>query len=199
MLWGGNRLAKDAQVLKGRGTLPVMLAINEPDRSEQSHMSVDEVIAQWPQIQAMAKQVSSPAPAGSDNPWIQAFLTQAREKGLRVDFMAIHVYGPPNVQAFLARVDKAHAKYQLPIWITEMGVADWASKGKPGTNRCAEQQVLEFMKALLPELEKRPYVVRYAWFGAGVKAAVGEPGRTSALFGTDGKITPLGRFYADFQ
>jgi len=39
--------------------------------------------------------------------------------------------------------------------------------------------------------------MRYAWFGAGDDIA--EELRTSRLFEKDGTLTPLGRYYADFQ
>ena len=88
----------------------------------------------------------------------------------------------------------------MPIWLTEFGVADWDTAPwirKSTVNRYSEDAVLQFMKEVLPELEKRPYVMRYAWFGAG--DGIGEELRTSRLFEKDGTLTPLGRYYADFQ
>ena len=64
-------------------------------------------------------------------------------------------------------------------------------------NRYSEDAVLQFMKEVLPELERRPYVIRYAWFGAG--EGMSEELRTSRLFEADGSLTRLGRFYADFD
>ena len=199
MLWGGKHYDKEFKELKNQGQRPILLCINEANKHDQSDMTIEEVVKLWPDIQKLGKLVSSPTPAGSDGPWIQQFMEQAKAKGLRVDFMAIHVYGPPDVEAFLKRVDSCYQHYQLPIWITEMGVVDWAAKNKPGTNKYTEKEVLEFMQKLLPELEKRSYVARYAWFGAGKNAASEEHMRPSALFETNGALTPLGQFYANFK
>jgi hypothetical protein len=51
------------------------------------------------------------------------------------------------------------------------------------------------MKNILPELEKRDYIIRYAWYGAGNTEAV----QTSRLFEKDGTLSELGCYYAYFD
>lgn len=199
MLWGGRRFDQNLSELRGIGKVPVLLAVNEPDRPDQANVSVEEVIRQWSQIEPLAKRISSPAPAGVLGPWFDKFHRMATARGLRYDFMAVHLYGPPDPTKFLAKIDAVHAKYGMPIWITEFAVADWDATDKPGSNRYSEDQVLAFMKTVLPELEKRPFVERYAWFGAGRHSLSHEQVRTSRLFEKDGRLTKLGCFYANFN
>lgn len=199
MIWGGHRLDEQMKALKSRGKVPILLLINEPDKAGQANMPVDEVIARWPELSSLADRVSSPAAAGVLGSWFDRFYRAAKARALRVDFMAVHLYGPPDADRFLDKIDAVYRKYGLPIWITEFAVADWAAKDSPGANQYSEQQVLDFMRAVLPELEKRPYVERYAWFGAGKHSLTHEQVRTSRLFEADGTLTPLGRFYANFQ
>ena len=52
--------------------------------------------------------------------------------------------------------------------------------------------VLEFMQQVLPELDRRDYIVRYAWFHDYSSNQLW----TSALFNDEGELTPLGAFYA---
>jgi hypothetical protein len=195
MLWGGHNLDGKVRILK-RGPKPkYLLLINEPDKTEQSNMSVDEVARLWPTLSVLGEYVSSPAAASARGPWAQRFHTIALQRGLKRDFTAIHVYGPPNPARFLEKVDEVHRLYGLPLWITEFAVADnEATDNAPGHVTPAE--TLAFMKAVLPELERRDYVQRYAWFGAGKggKARV----RNSRLFEADGTLNELGRYYAAF-
>lgn len=194
MVWGKAR----GLAALNSGKVPVVLGFNEPDNMSQSNISVDDAIARWPELQAHAARVGSPAPSNLSKPWLDDFMSSANAHGLRVDFIALHLYGPPQPEWFLQRVDEVWQKYHKPIWITELGVADWQSRGRPGANRYSPESVLACMQALLPELEKRSYVERYAWFGAGERSQTHEAVRTSALFDANGALTPLGQFYANF-
>lgn len=198
MIWGGRRAQEAIDELCSRGRVPVVLAMNEPDQRKQANLSVEQVIRLWPQIEALADQVGSPAVAGNPlgSAWLTKFFRMSQARRFKPDFLAVHLYGPPNPEKFLQKLDAIHEKYGLPVWITEFAVADWNSKDRPGANRYSQDDVLAFMKAVLPELEKRDYVRRYAWFGAGKRAP--EPVRTSRLFDKDGGLTPLGRYYAAF-
>jgi hypothetical protein len=191
MVWGGKRGPID-------GTVPVLFGFNEPDNAQQSALSVADAIGRWPELEEHAARLGSPAVANLDDGWLDQFMAHAERQHLRVDFIALHLYGPPKPEWFLKRIGEVHDKYHRPIWITEFAVADWSARGRPGANRFSEAQVLDCMKVLLPELEKRPYVERYAWFGAGELSQVNEQVRTSRLFEADGSLTELGRYYAQF-
>ncbi len=204
MVWGGNRLDKNISDVRAKGKVPLLLAINEPNMTDQANMSVEETIRRWPEIRQLAEKISSPVTAGGAlGPWFENFYNMAAARNLKFDFIAVHLYTPPDADKFLAKIDAMYEKYHMPIWITEFAVADWeASKKKCKAsceNRFSEDDVLAFMKIVLPELEKRPFVQRYAWFGAGKASLDHEAVRTSRLFEKNGSLTPLGRFYSQFQ
>jgi len=198
MIWGGYKSEKQITTLMSKGKVPVLLVINEPNHKNESNMSVSKVIDIWPRLQKLTDSISSPAPAGILTSWFDKFYKQAKKKDIQFDFMAVHIYGSADPVKFLNKVDAVYAKYKMPIWITEFAVADWKAKGKPGKNKYSEAEVLAFMEKVLPELELRPFVKRYAWFGAGNKTYKHEQLRTSRLFNKNGGLTPLGHFYADF-
>jgi hypothetical protein len=195
---GGRALDRHIAYFRSKGKVPVLLALNEPNVAKGDNMSVEGVIQRWPEIADLAEQIGSPAPSGALGPWFDQFYLYVNKYGLRLDFMALHLYSSPDAESFLRKIDAVYEKYRLPIWITEFAVADWEALKKPNKNRYSESEVLAFMRAVLPELEKRPYIIRYAWFGASDYCLHHEEVRTSRLFESDGSLTPLGRFYADF-
>lgn len=201
MVWGGTDIQTQINDVKalGPGKQPFVLGPNEPDNPKQSNMSVAEVLKWWPQISDLAALTVAPAPLHPFTPdeWLPDFVQQAAELGLRYNYMALHHYPSPDAAGFLSTVDRVYETYGLPVWITEFAVADWnASPTKP--NIYPAGQVLEFMEAVLPELDRRPHVARYSWFGAGPDAATTPALETSTLFDKSGQMTKLGEFYAQF-
>lgn len=199
MVWGGTDIQvqiDDVQAL-GTGKRPIVLGCNEPDNVKQSDMTVAEVLQWWPKISALAALTVAPAPVNPFDSWYTELVQQAAALGLKWNYVAVHDYPGANAAGFLSTIDRVYETYGLPIWITEFAVADWAAT-TPGTNKYSAEQVLEFMMAVLPGLEQRPYVARYAWFGAGPEAATNVKLGTSALFDTAGNMTALGQFYSQF-
>ncbi len=89
-------------------------------------------------------------------------------RNLRVDAVAFHWYGAstPNNPAgaastFLNRVEAYHNAYGLPVWITEFAIHDW---GNNYTDDAIRQANADFLEIVLPELESREYVERYAFY-----------------------------------
>lgn len=165
-------------------TQDIILVLNEPDRPDQSNVSVSEALNIWNTVSAKRK--GSPAVAANavTSQWFIDFMSKARP-----DFICIHWYGPPHVDALLQIVDTLHDKYMLPIWITEFSVAQWNSS-KP---MYSVDAVSQFMKTIIPELNARPFVERFAW----KTRDQSDPNMgTSALFQPDGSLTSLGKLYA---
>ena len=52
------------------------------------------------------------------------------------------------------------------------------------------------MQEVLPELDKRAYVHRYAWYSPSIDNIAGT---SSALFDAKGKLTTLGKYYANYK
>jgi len=172
-----------------------LLGFNEPDGKKQANMTVDQAIAAWPMLMQPDLKLGSPACVHADNGWMQEFMHKADSLDYRVDFITVHWYGGPNVNGFIDYLKKIHKIYHRPIWITEFAIGDWKAK-QVSDNRYSPQQILSFMKDLLPKLDKLDFVKKYFWFSASTQsAALGH----SALFNEDGTLTELGKYYSQYQ
>ncbi len=200
MIWGykskNNKLETtldDITANKSKHASNALLGFNEPDNQNQSHLSVDSALQAWPTLMKSGLKLGSPACVNAEGEWMRDFMKQADEKKYRVDFVTVHWYGGPSAKAFIAKLKNIHELYDKPIWITEFAVADWKAKTVED-NRHTPQEVRKFMKEILPELDHLGFVERYAWFSGSLKS----PKLTSsALFDEDGKLTELGKIYAD--
>ena len=168
-----------------------LLGFNEPDAKTQGNTTVEQALDAWPKLQATGLRLGSPGCVHPDNEWMTAFMKGVDERGLRVDFICVHSYGGPGAKSLVKRLEKVHALYKRPIWITEFAVADWEAKS-PQQNRHKPEKVAEFVTELLPKLEAMDIVERYAWFHGGVS---GGPLATSQLFNPDGSLTVVGKAY----
>jgi hypothetical protein len=198
MVWSTKHLPKANIPLETPGVDNNLLCINEPDMQSQANMTVEDVVAIWSQFEATGRRLGSPATASNasrDGSWFANFMTAASMGGLKVDFIAIHWYAPPNPTSLLGLVDTLYQKYKLPIWITEFAVADWKATSV-ATNRYTQDQVIAFMRQVLPELDKRPYVEKYAWK---TRSTSDMYMWSSAIFNDDGSLTQVGECYAAHQ
>jgi len=198
MIWGMTSVNNPMAVslinqLNNPGYENVVLGFNEPDGAKQANMTVDQAIQNWSLLVNTGRRVGSPATASNPTKagsWFANFMTAAKAANLRVDFIAVHWYAPPNVASFLNELDTLYQQYNLPIWITEFAVADWtATTG----SKFSVDQVTAFMEAVVPELNKRSYIERFAWK---TRATSDVNMGTSALFNDDGSLTALGAVYA---
>jgi len=196
MFWGkqvtDEKIAYLKQ-LKEEDKIQYILGFNEPDGEDQANMTVDEAIALWPKLEEIGLPLGSPAPVGGTNEWMTEFMSKADAQGLRIDFIAMHKYPGPNADAFLQKVKEIHDLYKRPIWITEFAVADW-NANTVEENKHSPEEVLAFMKAVLPKLDQLDYVHRYAWFSGQTTNKALAP---SALFDAEDNLTPLGEYYAN--
>src|SRR6185436_12074529 len=110
-----------------------LLGFNEPDMAGQADMSVGDALAAWPKLQATGLRLGSPSVAyGGDTPggWLDSFMSGAKQKGYRVDFITLHWYGsdfsPAAVNQFLGYIDAVHQRYGKPIWVTEYGLMNFS-------------------------------------------------------------------------
>jgi hypothetical protein len=194
MIWNGKdpkKLQTRIDGLKGQNH-KTLLGFNEPDQKEQANMSVELALELWPTLMKSGLRLGSPGAAHPDKEWMKEFMAKAAEKKYRVDFVCVHWYWEPRPADFLGKLRQLHNLYEKPLWITEFAVADWDVKpDKP--HRFSEDEVADFLRKVLPELEKTPWIERYAWFPSGPKF----PALTSsALFDKDGNLTKVGKVYA---
>ncbi len=163
--WFFDRVNK----LKADGKVKALLGFNEPERKAPGgEISVDDAIRAWPQFEKTGLRLGSPAPAfdPAGRKWLDAFMTKANAKHLRVDFIALHWYGDvKDTQAarhFMDWLKDVHDRWHKPIWITEFAGLNWDWLGHPITAEMNQK----FLAELQPQLEKTNWVERYCWFNA---------------------------------
>ncbi|MER5789853.1 sigma-70 family RNA polymerase sigma factor [Streptomyces sp. NPDC001980] len=194
MIWGAASVT-DAALAQARAEGPYLLGFNEPDMAQQSNMTVDQALGLWPKLMAAGKVLGSPAVAyGGDTAggWLDRFMSGAKAKGYRVDFITLHWYGgdfrtPQAVQQLTSYLAAVYARYHKPIWLTEYALIDFSQ----GTRFPSAQQQADFVTASTKALDALPYVQRYAWFGLGADPA--KP--SSGLFTSGSAATAAGRAF----
>jgi hypothetical protein len=170
------------------------LGFNEPDNKDQANMPVERAIAYWPKLMDAGLPLGSPGCVHADREWMLDFMAEIERKNYRVDFICVHWYGGANSQSFINHLKKVYELYNKPIWITEFAPADWNASSVENSS-ITKAKAANFMKEVLPELDKLDFVHRYAWFSAKTSSpALGN----SALFYDNGNLTPLGKFYRDY-
>ena len=170
-----------------------LLGFNEPDNKDQANMRVETAIAYWPKLMETGLPLGSPGCVHADREWMIGFMEEISRRNFRVDFVCVHWYGGANAQSFINHLKKVHELYNKPIWITEFAPADWNASSVENSS-ITKEKAANFMKEVLPELDKLDFVHRYAWFSAKTSSpALGN----SALLYDNGNLTPLGKFYRD--
>ena len=177
MFWGGmNVTTENLESVRQSGATHV-LGFNEPDMINQSNLTPEECMDFWPKLMTLDQRLGSPAPANSA--WLDGFIPGAKRRGLRVDFVCLHMYpdiSHPNAADWIVKmVEDAHRKYRLPIWLTEFGAADVAAWHHPQVCQPTPEMARNFLEKILGLLERLPFVERYAWFAdrVGVEYALG--------------------------
>jgi hypothetical protein len=125
--------------------------------------------------------------------WMRDFMREADKRNYRIDYIGVHWYGSTSPRAFKERMVQVYEAYaRRPLLISEFAVADWGAK-TVDQNSHSPEEVLKFMKNVLPWMEKQNWIAGYSWFSFEIHEAVGT---SSALFDKSGKLTTLGKFYS---
>lgn len=165
-----------------------VLAFNEPDgccsSCGNSCISPSVAASAYKQyIQPLRKTLELGAPAvtngvgpGIGMDWMSQFVSACT--GCTIDFMPIHWYGDvTNPDSFKAYLKQFHKRFGKPIWVTEFG-----------TTSGSDAQVLAFLKIVVPWMDAKPWVLRYAYFMD--RAAGG-----TFLLNGDKSMTSIGQYY----
>ena len=216
MCWGAPDAAKLNQIPGGSTEL---LAFNEPDGNQpgaQSNISIADIVSMWPTLKATGLRIGSiaaftspldPSYTQPDQPppaqqpsipttsYFDALWTALSQANMTPDFIALHWYAPPDAAGFLSWIDAIYAKYQKPIWITEMCPADWKAgkPGQPAFERFPVTQIQQFMDDVVSGMNARSYVERFSWK---TRPTSDINMGNGALIADDGTLTPLGWHYA---
>ena len=172
---------------------PHALGNNEPDNqndSKEQYATVDEVLANWPEMMATGKRLGSPAMSGNLN-WLYAFIDSIDKRGWRCDFIAVHAYWYSDWSSWQSTLSGIHNRTGRPIWITEMNYgANWT--GWPGSDRTGSATNFAIEKQhfapVIDGLESTGWMERYAVYNWV------EDCRSMYL---NGQLTPMGEYYAN--
>jgi len=165
MIWGSGSVTT-ATLNKAKAAGTTLLGFNEPDHGEQANLTPGQALDLWPQLQATGLRLGSPAVASGGataGGWLDQFISGARSRGYRVDFIALHWYGGDFSAAAVGQLrsylQAVYDRYRLPIWLTEYALMRFG----PTTYPSSSQQVA-FIQGSTAMLQSLSYVERYAWF-----------------------------------
>ena len=200
MFWGASSATADncrkVNELFEQGRIHYVLGFNEPDLKEEANMSVKDALDKWEFLCANLDpriKLVSPAPSYPVRPWLDDFMDGIRERGLRCDYVAVHMYAGIGTTNYQSVIKDVYNKYGKKVWITEFAPRDDNARNA-GYNSYTISRVLSQMQVLLPAYEQMNEVFRYSWFGCASSTMIGLI--TSRFFGDDGAITELGSYYA---
>ena len=192
MAWGAGEAMGDLSDAVEAG---VLLGFNEPDYRTQADMSVEAALALWPRLEATGARLGSPATTTPQTlgagAWLTRFMAGAEAADLRVDFVAVHYYSAdPDVGALRSFLERTHAAYERPIWVTEWALVDWRDHG-----RFSADETARFLRDGALMMDDLPFVERHAWFG--LYDGLDGLAVNTHLLDAAGDLTPVGRAYAD--
>jgi hypothetical protein len=194
MIWGADSVTR-ANLRLARHEGHYLLGFNEPDNAGQSNMTVAQALHLWPRLMSTGMTLGSPAVAtGAATPdgWLYDFMAGAAADHYRVNFIAVHWYGGDfatnvavhQLESYLRAI---HARYHLPIWLTEFALIRF---GATATFPSARRQAA-FVTAATAMLQRLTFVQRYAWFA--LPATPGDG--TAGLFRPGAIATKAGRAF----
>lgn len=187
------------------------LGFNEPDRTDQSNVSLENCVALWPQMMALDQPLVSPSP-GTLNPpagtpsWHQLFYDEAARLGYRVEYNAIHTYPGPSGGSSNNLINLVQGEYNdfgRPIWLTEFSFVDWG-----GNQSWSEEDNYQCLAEFLWRAENLAALRKYALFVFTADANNPQPANPwtnytpaprSNSYDTSGNLTAFGRLYTGWD
>ena len=166
-----------------------ILGYNEPDHTEQSDVSVERAIEEWPLMQQTGLRLGSPAT--TDFAWLYNFMNEANRRNYRVDYVAIHAYwGGLSPHEWYTRLREIHERTKRPLWITEWNNgANWTKENWPSGTEKQQQKQLNDIKGILQVMDTCSFVERYSIYNwVEEKRYMLKP---------NGTLTPAGEYYKD--
>jgi hypothetical protein len=194
MIWGAGSVTDNA-LAQAKAAGKYLLGFNEPDLSSQANMSVTQALDLWPKLTATGLTLGSPAVAsGGADPggWLDQFMSGAKQRGYRVDFIALHWYGgdfttSAAVSQLRSYLQAVYDRYHKPIWLTEFALINFSN----GTHYPSESAQAAFLTAATKMLDGLPFLQRYAWFAL----PASDSGPSTGLFQSGPKVTDVGRAF----
>ena len=229
MLWGAGNESANLTKIKNNG-YHMVLGYNEPEGSlsNQSNVSVEKAVSRLQYFTESGLRVGSPAVEHlssllEENSWFDQFMKSIQPDD--IDFIAVHEYyayicscensenTKKYAKEFLQNLQKVYDQYQKPIWITELGIANWDPYWPHYSyeSESGKKEVYEIMDYVMngvdgvKGLNDLDFVERYAWFPFDMSSTTAG---ASSLFATNtdyqkdsklvlGELTELGKLYRD--
>ena len=164
-----------------------ILGYNEPDHAEQSDVSVERAIEEWPLMQQTGLRLGSPAT--TDFNWLYNFMNEANRRNYRVDYVAIHAYwGGLSPHEWYTRLREIHERTKRPLWITEWNNgANWTKENWPSGTEKQQQKQFNDIKGILQVMDTCSFIERYSIYNwVEEKRYMLKP---------NGTLTPAGEYY----
>jgi hypothetical protein len=196
MIWGSS-FVTPARLSQAEHFGPYLLTFNEPDLSSQANMTVSQALSLWPQLEATGLELGSPAVSyGASTPggWLDQFMQGVAALHYRINFIALHWYGPnfgtaeavSQLRAYLVSVHDVYPT--LPIWLTEYAITNYS--GSTPLYPSQAQQVA-FVSASIKMLDSLPWLARFAWYALPTTG-----GTQTGLFNPGATPTPAGQAFS---
>ena len=197
--------------INGKQNVTHLLGFNEPDRPDQSNMTVAQALAAWPEYMKSGLRIGTPATA-SPNAWLYEFVDSCKARNWRIDYLAVHCYwGGKSPQNWYNDLRYVHQRTGLPIWITEWNNgANWTTENWPTADRSLSPanatKQLNDLKAILNVLDTASFIERYSIYnwvqdaramilsGDFRVTANASTGKNDTVFLQNG-LTPAGVYY----
>lgn len=164
-----------------------LMGYNEPDHTEQSNVSVETALSEWPLMLSTGLRLGSPATTNYS--WIYSFMSEAKRHNYRVDFVVIHAYwgGLTGIEWY-EKLKEIHDRVGRPLWIKEWNNgANWTKESWPSGTEAQQAKQLSDLTSILTVMDTCSFVERYSIYNWV------EDKRAIIL---DGKLTPAGKYYA---
>ena len=177
--------------ISGKTYVSHVLGYNEPDHVEQSNVTVEQALAQWPEMMKTGLRIGSPAT--TDFSWLYRFMDSCRVKNYRVDYVVVHAYwGNMSPTSWYNNLKYVHQKTGRPIWIKEWNNgANWTNETWPTADRSLSAanaaKQLNDLKGILNVMDTASFIERYSIYNWVQDC------RAMVLADT---LTPAGKYYA---
>ena len=165
-----------------------LIGYNEPDHGEQSNVSVEKAIEEWPMLMQTGLRLGSPAT--TDFSWLYNFMNQCRKLNYRVDYVVVHAYwGGLSASEWYAKLKDVHDRTQRPLWIKEWNNgANWTHESWPSSQSEQYAKQLRDITAIVSMLDTCSFVERYSIYNWVEDKRM--------IIDKQGTLTPAGQFYA---
>ncbi|MDR1763859.1 MAG: T9SS type A sorting domain-containing protein [Dysgonamonadaceae bacterium] len=192
-----------------------VLHYNEPDKSDQANATVEQAIADMPELLATGYRIGSPAIA--DNlTWLYSFVDECERLNYRLDFVAIHAYwggaggayntytnGQLDINKWYNRLKEIHDRVKRPLWITEWNNgANWTSESWPSGTEAQQQKQLADLQKIINMMDTCSFIERYSIYNwvedkRALVMGTNSSGAQTAGGTINQYLTPAGEFYRD--